>query len=41
VAKGVGALYIHNEKGVVIELKTHAEGVALSVGVSGITIEME
>ena len=41
VAKGVGALYIRNKNDVVIELKTHAEGVALSVGVSGITIEME
>jgi hypothetical protein len=41
VAKGVGALYIRNDNDVVIELKTHAEGVALSVGVSGITIEME
>jgi len=41
VGKGIGALYIRNDKGVVIELKTHAEGVALSVGVSGIGIEME
>ena len=41
VAKGVGALYIRNDNDVVIELKTHADGVALSVGVSGITIEME
>jgi hypothetical protein len=41
VAKGVGALYIRNDNDIVIELKTHAEGVALSVGVSGITIEME
>ena len=41
VAKGVGALYIHNDNGVVIEVKTHADVVALSVGVSGITIEME
>jgi len=41
VGKGIGALYIRNDQGVVIELKTHAEGVALSVGVSGITIEME
>jgi len=41
VAKGIGGLYIRNDKGVVIELKTHAEGVALSVGVTGITIEME
>lgn len=41
VAKGVGALYIRNDKDVVIELRTHAEGVALSVGVSGLKIEME
>ena len=41
VAKGVGALYIRNDNGVVIEVKTHADGVALSVGVSGIGIEME
>jgi hypothetical protein len=41
VAKGMGGLYIRNDKGVVIELRTHADGVTLSVGVSGITIEME
>jgi len=41
VAKGEGVLYIRNDNGVVIELRTHADGVALSVGVSGITIEME
>lgn len=41
IVKGLGALYIRNDNGGVIELKTHAEGVALSVGVSGITIEME
>ncbi len=41
VGKGIGALYIHNDNGVVIEVKTHADGVALSVGVSGIDIEME
>ena len=41
VAKGAGALYIRNDSGVVIEVRTHADGVALSVGVSGITIEME
>ena len=41
VAKGLGGLYIRNDKGVVIEMRTHAEGVALSVGVTGITIEME
>ena len=41
VAKGVGGFYIRNDKGVVIELRTHAEGVALSVGVTGMTFEME
>ncbi len=41
VGKGVGVLYIRNDNGVEIELKTHAEGVALSVGVTGLTIEME
>jgi len=41
VGKGIGGLYIRNDKGVVIELRTHADGVALSVGVTGITIEME
>jgi hypothetical protein len=39
--KGVGGLYVRNDKGVVIKLKTHGEGVALSVGVQGITIQME
>jgi hypothetical protein len=41
VVEGVGGLYIRNDNGVEIELKTHAEGVALSVGVTGLTIEME
>ena len=40
VGKGVGGYYVHNDKGVVLELKTHAEGVALSVGVQGLTIQM-
>ena len=40
VGEGVGGLYVHNDKEVVIEVKTHAEGVALSVGVQGITIQM-
>ena len=41
VGKGAGVLYVHNDKEVVIEVKTHAEGLALSVGVQGITIQME
>jgi hypothetical protein len=40
VGEGVGGYYIHNDNGVVLELKTHAEGVALSVGVQGLTIQM-
>ena len=41
LGKGVGGFYIHNDKGVVIKLKTHAEGVALSIGVEGFKIQME
>jgi hypothetical protein len=40
VVEGVGGYYVHNDKGVVLELKTHAEGVALSIGVQGLTIQM-
>ena len=40
LGKGVGGYYVHNDKGVVLELKTHAEGVALSIGVTGLTIQM-
>ena len=40
LGKGLGGYYIHNDKGVVLELKTHAEGVALSIGVTGLTIQM-
>jgi hypothetical protein len=40
LGKGIGGLYIHNDNGVVIKLKTHAEGVALSIGVQGLTIKM-
>jgi hypothetical protein len=40
LGKGVGGLYIHNDNGVVIELKTHAEGVALSIGVEGMTFQL-
>ena len=41
VGKGVGGYYVSNDKGVVLELNTHAEGVALSIGVDGLTIQME
>jgi len=40
LGKGIGGFYIHNDKGVVIKLKTHAEGVALSIGVEGFKIQM-
>ena len=40
VGEGVGGYYVHNDNGVVLELKTHAEGVALSIGVQGLTIQM-
>jgi hypothetical protein len=40
LGKGVGGFYIHNDKGVVIKLKTHAEGVALSIGVEGMTFQL-
>jgi hypothetical protein len=39
--KDAGGLYVRNDKGVVLKLKTHGEGVALSIGVQGITIQME
>ena len=40
VGKGAGGYYIRNDNGVVIKLKTHGEGVALSIGVQGLTIQM-
>ena len=41
LGKGAGGLYVRNDKGVIIKLKTHAEGVAFSLGVQGISIKME
>jgi hypothetical protein len=39
--KGAGFLYLKNdETGVAIEVKTHAEGLAMSVGVTGVTFQM-
>jgi hypothetical protein len=39
--KGGGYLYLkNNETGVAIEVKTHAEGLAMSVGVTGVTLQM-
>jgi len=39
-AKGAGGLYLKNDKGVAIEVKTHAEGLAMSVGVTGVTVRL-
>ena len=39
-AKGAGYWYISNDKGVEITMKPEAEGLALSLGVSGITVKM-
>ena len=39
--KGAGGLYLKNdETGVAIEVKTHAEGLAMSISVTGVTIQM-
>jgi hypothetical protein len=39
--KGAGGLYLKNdETGVAIEVKTHAEGLAMSIGATGVTIQM-
>lgn len=40
VAKGKGALHLENKKGVKIDVTTHADGVALSVGVTSVKIEL-
>jgi hypothetical protein len=37
---GVGGLILTNDKGVQIWVKTHAEGLAMSVGVTGVTLQM-
>ena len=41
VVKGVGGLWVENGKRVALHLKTHTEGVALAIGVDGLTIELE
>ena len=38
--KGVGYLYLKGEKGAAIEVKTHAEGLAMSIGATGVTIQL-
>ena len=40
VGKGAGYWYVRNDKGVEMVIKPHAEGLALSLGASGINVEM-
>jgi hypothetical protein len=40
VGKGAGYWYVRNDKGVEMVIKPSAEGLALSLGASGITIQM-
>jgi hypothetical protein len=41
VVKGAGGIWIKNTKGVAIHLTSHADGVALALGVDGINIELQ
>jgi hypothetical protein len=41
VVKGVGGMWLQNDKGVAIHLRANAEGVALNLGVEGLEITME
>ncbi len=38
--KGAGGLYLTNDKGVSLSVKSHAEGLAISAGVTGVTLQM-
>ena len=40
VVKGTGYWYVRNGKGVEMVIKPHAEGLALSLGASGITVKL-
>lgn len=40
VVKGAGYWYVRNGKGVEMVIKPHAEGLALSLGASGISVEL-
>ena len=40
VVKGAGYWYVRNGKGVEMVIKPHAEGLALSLGASGITVKL-
>ena len=41
VGKGIGELWIKNSNGVTIKLKARTEGVALALGIDGLTIKMD
>jgi hypothetical protein len=41
VVKGIGGMWLKNDKGVVIHMKSSAEGLALSVGAEGLKISMK
>lgn len=40
VGEGKGGVWMHNDKGVAMHLKTSSEGVELAIGAGGITVEM-
>ena len=40
LAKGKGGLWLENDQGVVMHLKSGAEGVALSIGVEGLKVKL-
>lgn len=41
IAKGVGGLWLKNDKGVVMHLKAKGEGLALSIGVEGFKVTLD
>jgi len=41
VGKGVGGLWLKNDKGVTMHLTSRAEGIALALGVEGLTVKFK
>jgi hypothetical protein len=41
VGKGVGGLWLKNDKGVTMHLTSRAEGIALSLGVEGLSVKFK
>lgn len=41
LAKGAGGLWLKNDKGVVMHLRSSTEGVALSIGVEGLKVSLD